>query len=108
MRYGVTLKDSISKLRPRKAGESPRYVKLREMTRPFTRDSDMIIVQFMLEDEYSPSRIALELGRDREAVEIHIEELKKSGRFEAIQEWLNRNSVAHKRKMGLKTQRRVT
>lgn len=102
MRYGVTTKDSISKLRPRKAGESSKEITAKERYRPFTDLSDLLVIQFMEEDDYDLIRIAREIGRDYNTLSEHIEEIRQSGRYDKLKKHLEETSIPHRRKMEIK------
>ncbi|RCX20897.1 hypothetical protein DFR58_10199 [Anaerobacterium chartisolvens] len=58
------------------------------LLRPFTIDTDILILQLMVEDKATPKQTALFLGRDVEQVEEHINFLQSSGRANIIHKYL--------------------
>lgn len=56
--------------------------------RPFTLDSDIIILQMLVEDKATAAEIAVMLGRDAKSVVERIKYLKESGRLQKIHRML--------------------
>lgn len=52
--------------------------------RPYTRTSDMLIVQFMNEDGFSVAELARQLNRDPEDLREHMGQAIKQGTFRRI------------------------
>ena len=59
-----------------------------EEQRPFTLDSDIIILQMLVEDKATAVEIAVMLGRDAKLVAERIKYLKESGRLQKIHKML--------------------